>query len=66
MEEKKRGGPKKGQVYKKRKPYTLQICEWCGETGKGNVFLRWHGNRCKHNPDNQPKIDIKEHLNVPS
>jgi hypothetical protein len=27
--EKRRGGGKKGQVYKKRKPYPLQVCEWC-------------------------------------
>jgi hypothetical protein len=36
--EKRRGGGKKGQVYKKRKPYELRVCEWCGSTGKGNVF----------------------------
>ena len=48
--EKRRGGGKKGQVYKKRKPYELRVCEWCGSTGKGNVFLRWHHDRCKMKP----------------
>jgi hypothetical protein len=55
--EKRRGGGKKGQVYKKRKPYPLQVCEWCDGTGRGNVFLRWHGDRCKHNPQNAQETE---------
>lgn len=50
--EKRKGGGKKGQVYKKRKPYPLCVCNWCGIEGRGNVFLRWHGDRCKRNPQN--------------
>lgn len=59
--EKRQGGPKKGQVYKKRKPYSLEVCEWCGQTGKGNVMIRWHGKNCKHNPVNKGResTDVK-------
>lgn len=62
--EKKKGGAKKGQVYKKRKPYALQICEWCGTTFRGNIGARWHGDRCKHAPHNQELIDFDKLLNL--
>ena len=62
--ERKAGGPKKGSVYKKRKPYPLSVCEWCGEVGKGNIMARWHGDRCKHAPNNQELIDFDKLLNL--
>ena len=55
MSTERRGGSKKGQVYKKRKPYPLSTCQWCGQTGKGNVMIRWHGDNCKQNPANEGK-----------
>ena len=58
--EKRKGGAKKGQVYRKRKPYPLQVCKWCGSTGKGNVFFRWHHDRCKMKPKTTPG-DINVH-----
>ena len=41
-----KGGAKKGQVYKKRKPYEVVICPHCLTEGKGSVMQRWHFDRC--------------------
>lgn len=41
-----RSGPKKGQVYKKRRPYEVVMCPHCLTEGKGTVMARWHFDRC--------------------
>jgi len=37
---------RKGQVYKKRKPYEVVQCPHCGTEGRGSVMQRWHFDRC--------------------
>jgi len=48
--ETRKGGPQKGQVYKKRRPYEVIICPHCLTEGKGSVMARWHFERCKDTP----------------
>jgi len=45
--ETRKGGAKKGQVYKKRKAYEVVICPHCLTECRGNIFFRWHGDNCK-------------------
>lgn len=48
MEEKKRrGGPQKGQKFKKRKEYPLVTCPHCGQSGRGPVMNVWHFAKCR-------------------
>ena len=37
---------RKGQVYKKRKPYEVVQCPHCLTEGRGSVMQRWHFERC--------------------
>jgi hypothetical protein len=45
-----KGGPRKGQKYRPRKPYEEVECPHCGAGGKGNVMFKWHFDNCKWNP----------------
>jgi hypothetical protein len=32
------------------------VCEWCGEKYKNSNFFKYHGDRCKHNPNYKQEI----------
>lgn len=38
---------RKGQVYKKRRPYEVVQCPHCGIEGRGAAMKVWHFDKCR-------------------
>ena len=53
---------RRGQVYKKRKPYEVIICPHCLTEGRGSVMKRWHFARCKDAPVESRAVTEKNYI----
>ena len=53
---------RRGQVYKKRKPYEVVQCPHCLTEGRGSVMQRWHFARCKDAPVESRAVTEKNYI----
>jgi hypothetical protein len=43
----------KRKICGKKSASVERTCSYCGRTMKGGVYFRWHGEKCKHKPEEE-------------